>query len=75
MHKEESITGIYECLSLTGQPDMIQEITEKVTVQRLGESKQLDKRSYRRVSDRVDVERLNETTFKVVKTGEKLIIK
>ena len=75
MRKEEAITGMFACVGSTGKKDFIQEISEKVTVQRQEMPEQLENRSYRRVSDRADVNRLSEREFQVVITGEKIIIK
>lgn len=74
MLKVEAITGMFSCVGSSGKKDFIQEITEQVTVQRNGESRQLEKRSYRRVSDRSDLDRLSDKEFQVIGTGEKMIL-
>lgn len=74
MRKEETVTGIFGYEDATGKKDFVQQITEKITVQRDGKPKQTETVSYRRVSDRAELERLSDTEFKIIATGEIVIL-
>jgi len=72
--EKEVITQIFEYTDATEKKDYIQEVTEHFTIERGGELKRSEELSYRRVSDRAALKRFSDVMFKVVATGETIIL-
>lgn len=75
MRKEkEVITQILEYVDASGKKDFVQEVTEHFTTQRHGEEIRSEERSYRRISDRAELKCVSDCEFKVVGTGQTILI-
>lgn len=75
MHKE-SVTRTFEFVGSNGERDLIHEVTEQVESGTFGNLDATEEglKSYRRVSDHAALNRLSDTEFQVVSTGEKLTV-